>query len=268
MYWLRRRNSRYSRCSGTPRAEWALAETDDEQARPKGGPRPSRAPRLDIAFLHSPGEGSVRRHPAAAHAGRRGCFTNQRHWCKATTAWRAARSGRVRRAPEGLRGIRAIDFSRRGSVLLVLDHKQFPVRHLCETASVQTNSVVECRRRGWSCRWSGSRRAPAARSGCRLLVSTNSGHGLVAGSGGRLCPTAAAGPGCPTGRLVTAARAKRQQRRGRRPPCTHAGSGSARRSSPRVDIQKPSSPRFGGVSGGESHGPQPNPIATPNGKPT
>ena len=70
MYWLRRRNSRYSRCSGIRRAEWALAETDDEQARPKGGPRPSRAPRLDLAFLHSPGEGSVRRHPAAAHAGR------------------------------------------------------------------------------------------------------------------------------------------------------------------------------------------------------
>ena len=69
-----------------------------------------------------------------------GCFTNQRHWCKATTAWRAARNGRVRRAPEGLRGIRAIDLSRRGSVLLALDHKQFPVRHLCETASTTSRS--------------------------------------------------------------------------------------------------------------------------------
>ena len=75
-----------------------------------------------------------------ALASRRGCFTNQRHWCKATTAWRAARNGRVRRAPEGLRGIRAIDLSRRGSVLLALDHKQFPVRHLWETASVRCGS--------------------------------------------------------------------------------------------------------------------------------
>ena len=65
-----------------------------------------------------------------------GCFTNQRHWCQATTAWRAAGNGRVRRAPEGLRGICAIDLSRRGHVLLALDHKQFPARHLCETTSV------------------------------------------------------------------------------------------------------------------------------------
>ena len=71
-YWLHRRNSRCWRCSETRRAEWALANTHDGQARPKGGPRPSRAPLLDLAFLHSPGEGSVRRHPAAAHAARRG----------------------------------------------------------------------------------------------------------------------------------------------------------------------------------------------------
>ena len=70
MYWLHRRNSRYWRCSETRRAEWALANTDDGEARPKGGPRPSRAPLLDLAFLHSPGEGRVRRHPAAAHAAR------------------------------------------------------------------------------------------------------------------------------------------------------------------------------------------------------
>ena len=88
---------------------------------------------------------------------RRGCFTNQRHWCYATTAWRAGVNGRVRSAPEGLRGIRAIDLSRRGPALLGLDHKQFPVRHLCETASVQTSSAVEPRRRGCSPRGSGSR---------------------------------------------------------------------------------------------------------------
>jgi hypothetical protein len=74
--------------------------------------------------------------PPEASPSRRGCFTNQRHWCQATTAWRAAGNGRVRRAPEGLRGICAIDLSRRGHVLLALDHKQFPARHLCETTSV------------------------------------------------------------------------------------------------------------------------------------
>jgi hypothetical protein len=78
---------------------------------------------------------------------RRGRFTNQRHWCQATTAWRATGNGRVRRAPEGLRGISAIDLSRGGLVLLALDHKQFPVRHLCETASVHLSSLVERRSR-------------------------------------------------------------------------------------------------------------------------
>ena len=71
---------------------------------------------------------------------RRGCFTNQRHWCQATTAWRATGNGRVRSAPEGLRRIRVIDLPRRGPALLALDHKQFPVRHLCETASVPSSS--------------------------------------------------------------------------------------------------------------------------------
>ena len=63
-----------------------------------------------------------------------GCFTNQRDWCQATTAWRPPEKRRVRRASEGLRGICATDLSRRGVVLLALDHKQFPVRHLYETA--------------------------------------------------------------------------------------------------------------------------------------
>ena len=82
----------------------------------------------------------------ATLAVRRGCFTNQRHWCQATTTWRATVNGRVRRAPEGLRGIRAIDLSRRGPGLLGLDHKQFPVRHLCETASVHSTSRAPA---GW-----------------------------------------------------------------------------------------------------------------------
>ena len=76
-----------------------------------------------------------------APPGRRGCFTNQGRWCQATPAWRATGNGRVRRAPEGLRGIRAIDLSRRGPVHLAVDHKQFPVRHLCETASVKREEL-------------------------------------------------------------------------------------------------------------------------------
>ena len=75
-----------------------------------------------------------------AAALRRGCFTNQRHWCQATTAWRATANGRVRSAPEGLRRTRVIDLSWRRPALLALDHKQFPVRHLCETASVRSGS--------------------------------------------------------------------------------------------------------------------------------
>ena len=78
-----------------------------------------------------------------AGAARRGCFTNQRHWLQGTTAWRAAGNGRVRRAPEGLRGVRLIDLSRREPVRLALDHKQFPVRHLCETASVPSSSDAD-----------------------------------------------------------------------------------------------------------------------------
>jgi hypothetical protein len=70
-----------------------------------------------------------------------GCFTNQRHWCQATTAWRATGNARAKRAPEGLRGIRAIDLSPCGPVLLALDHKQFPVRHLCETASTSWGTI-------------------------------------------------------------------------------------------------------------------------------
>jgi hypothetical protein len=84
----------------------------------------------------------LRRHGCAyANSSTTGCFTNQRHWCRATTAWRPPEKGRVRRAPEGLRGIGAIDLSRRGAVLLALDHKQFPVCHLCETASVQRGNA-------------------------------------------------------------------------------------------------------------------------------
>ena len=52
-----------------------------------------------------------------------------------------------RRAPEGLRGIHATDLCRRGAVLLALDHKQFPVRHLCETASVYSTSRAPAARR-------------------------------------------------------------------------------------------------------------------------
>ena len=77
-----------------------------------------------------------------AAACRRGCFSNQRDWCQATTAWRPPEKRRVRRASEGLRGIRATDLSRRGVVLLALDHKQFPVRHLYETASVLSGTRV------------------------------------------------------------------------------------------------------------------------------
>jgi hypothetical protein len=53
---------------------------------------------------------------------------------------------------------------------------------------VQTNSVVECRGRGWSRRRSGSRRGAGRAAGCRLLVSTNSGQCLRRGSGRRVCP--------------------------------------------------------------------------------
>lgn len=41
----------------------------------------------------------------------------------------------------------AIDLSRHETVRLVLDHKQFPVRHLCETASVHLISLAERRAR-------------------------------------------------------------------------------------------------------------------------
>jgi hypothetical protein len=92
--------------------------------------------------------------------GTHGCFTNQRHWCQATTAWRPAEKRCVRRASAGLRGIRATDSSRRGAVLLALDHKQFPVRHLCETASVQGATT----RRGAPA--TASRRSMRGRSEC------------------------------------------------------------------------------------------------------
>ena len=46
-----------------------------------------------------------------------GCLTNQRRWRQATTGWRAAQIGRVRSAPDGLRGIGAIDLSRHAPVL-------------------------------------------------------------------------------------------------------------------------------------------------------
>jgi hypothetical protein len=52
---------------------------------------------------------------------------------------------------------------------------------------VQTNSVVECRRRGWSRGRSGSRRAPAARSAVDCWFH-QFGPCLRRGSGGRLCP--------------------------------------------------------------------------------
>jgi hypothetical protein len=52
---------------------------------------------------------------------------------------------------------------------------------------VQTNSVVECRRRGWSCRRSGSRRAPAARPAVDCWFPTF-GPCPRRGSGGRFCP--------------------------------------------------------------------------------
>jgi hypothetical protein len=96
---------------------------------------------------HDPGgspfgceSGCARPRERGAVGARRGCFTNQRHWCQETTTWRTAGNGRVRRAPEGLRGMPAIDLSRHEPVRLVLDHKQFPVRHICETASVQLGS--------------------------------------------------------------------------------------------------------------------------------
>ena len=78
--------------------------------------------------------GDIGRRPAL-RGGRR---TNQRPWRQPTTGSGATRNGHVRSAPDGLRGIAAIDLSRHAPVVLARDHKQFPVRRLCATASAET----------------------------------------------------------------------------------------------------------------------------------
>ena len=136
---------------------WA-ADSEQAQSRVAWAPAvPSDRCDLDYTVVALPGVAVISSLPRISAAPfRRGSFTNQRHWCQATTAWRAPGNGRVRRAPEGLRRIRATDLSRRGPMLLALDHKQFPVRHLCETASVLSGSgPIACKS---PCRASNRRR--------------------------------------------------------------------------------------------------------------
>lgn len=57
----------------------------------------------------------------------------------------ATRAGLHRRRGDRIAAIAATDLSRRGAALLALDHKQFPVRHLWETASVRRGSQVSDR---------------------------------------------------------------------------------------------------------------------------
>ena len=135
-----------------------------------------------VRLPHLRGRSAAGLEPRGALACRRGCFTNQRHWCQGTTAWRAAGNGRVRRAREGLRGMRAIDLSRREPVRLVFDHKQFPVRHLCETASVRTGSEVGVGEGGCSptrararCACSSSRIRPTASTPATPAIAAKEG---------------------------------------------------------------------------------------------
>ena len=109
---------------------------------------------LATARLHPDGEEAGCDRRGVALVGRRGCFTTNGIGVRQQRIGEPPETGRVRSAPEGLRGIRAIDLSRRRSVLLALDHKQFPVRHLCEKASVRTGSEIA--RRGGACTTPGS----------------------------------------------------------------------------------------------------------------
>ena len=120
------------------------------------------------ASSSTPFTASLQRRAASVKDG--GCFINQRHWCQATTTWRASVNGRVRRAPEGLRGIRAIDLSRRGPGLLGLDHKQFLVRHLCETASTTNDSYESANVTAGRFRFGPTEQEPTSRLGSGALV--------------------------------------------------------------------------------------------------
>ena len=106
--------------------------------------QPRRASRARAAkWTRSRHLGGRRCRNAEAAPRRRGCCTNRRRWRQATTGWRAARIGRVRSASHGLRGIGTIDLSRHTPLVLALEHKQFPVRHLRATASVQRISQLD-----------------------------------------------------------------------------------------------------------------------------
>jgi hypothetical protein len=125
----------------------------------------------------------------------------------------------VRSAANGFRPPRASDLPRRGEAPLVLDHKQFPVRQVCATATRQGRRTETCSSRNSGCLRSGPT-GPACASGLVCAVATalawQRGFWRASGAAGRRIQPVAPAPCASSRRRALGARSRGPRRSSRR----------------------------------------------------